>query len=108
MAISVERVRTPRPHPRLEVYGARLLAFAAYGGLLVLAFVLFGSALGLRGGSDDVVLPPPVEPELVEVRAGDTPALLAAEQGLSVSRLLALNPELSPLGLEPGETVRVR
>lgn len=108
MAISVERVRTPRPQPRLEVYGARLLAFAAYVGLLVLAFVLFGPALGLRGGSEAVVLPPPVEREVVEVRAGDTPELLAAEQGLSVARLLALNPGLSPVGLEPGTTVRVR
>jgi hypothetical protein len=108
VAISVERVRTPRPQPRLETYAARLLAFAAYAGLLILAFVLFGSALGLRGGSDAVVLPPPVEPELVEVRAGDTPALLAAEQGLSVARFLALNPGLSLLELEPGSTVRVR
>jgi hypothetical protein len=107
VAVSVERDRTPRAGPRLEVYGARLLAFAAYAGLLVLAVVLVGSALGLRSG-DGVVLPPPVEPELVEARAGDTPALLAAELGVSVARLLALNPELSPAGPEPGSTVRVR
>ena len=105
MAISVER---PRPSPRaqqLEVYGTRLVAFVAYVGTLALGIALLASALGYGEAQADL---PVVEAEVVEVRTGDTIELIAAEQGLSVARLLALNPELTPFGVRSGEILRVR
>jgi hypothetical protein len=61
----------------------------------------------LSGGEATSVSSSPVEPKLVEVRRGDTLASLAAARGVSVARLVALNPNLGFPDLKPGH-VRVR
>lgn len=91
---------------RLPLYGARIAAFAGYAAALLTGVALVGPVLG--GDEASVVSPSPAEPQLVQARSGDTLASLAAGGGVSVARLLALNPELGPLGPEPGQTVRVR
>jgi LysM repeat protein len=107
MAIPVGRVRIDLPAERLPLYGARTAAFAAYVGALTLAVLLVNQALGSE--PDAAVASEELPPaQLVEARAGDSLAGLAAQEGVSVSRLLALNPDLGPLGPEPGQSVRVR
>lgn len=91
---------------RLPLYGARIAAFAGYAAALLTGVALVGPVLG-----DDeapAVSPLPPEPQLVQARSGDTLASLAAGGGVSMARLLALNPDLGPLGPEPGQTVRIR
>lgn len=107
MAISVGRPRIDVPEERLPLYGARMAAFAGYVAALSVAVALVGQALGrgAEGSAPALDLP---QAQLVEARAGDSLAGLAAQEGVSVSRLLALNPDLGLLGLEPGESVRVR
>ncbi len=106
MAIPVGRPRIDPSGERLPLYGARLTAFAAYVAAVSVALALVGPAL--RGGSDTapVQLDLP-EAHVVDARAGDSLAALAAREGVSVARLLALNPEVGFLRLEPGP-VRVR
>ncbi len=41
------------------------------------------------------------------VRSGDTLASIAERFGTTVDRLMELNPGIAPLGLRPGETIRV-
>jgi LysM repeat protein len=106
MAIPVGRPHFEVREDRLPLYGVRTAAFAAYLAALLTGLALLGPAL-TDGGSTAGSTPLP-EPQLVEVRAGDTLASLAADEGVSVSRLLALNRDLGPLGPEPGQTVRVR
>lgn len=106
MAISVGRPRIDPSGERLPLYGARATAFAGYVAAVSVAVALVGSAL--RGGSDaapaQLDLP---EAHVVDARAGDSLAALAAREGVSVARVLALNPEAGFLRLEPGP-VRVR
>lgn len=110
MAISVGRLRQ-RDVVRtrqLERYGVRLAALVAYAGAVALALVLLAPVL-FRGDSAPATPPPPFHPaEADTVRRGDTLDLLAARNGISVARLLTLNPELTPFGLEPRTRVRVR
>jgi LysM repeat protein len=106
MAIPVGRPQFEVREDRLPLYGARTVAFAAYVAALLTGLALLGPALTDDGSSAGIA--PLPEAELVEVRAGDTLAGLAADEGVSVARLLALNPDLGPLGPEPGQTVRVR
>lgn len=106
MAIPVGRPRFEAREDRLPLYGARTAAIAGYAAALLTGVALVGPAL-----TDDrapAVSVPPPEPQLVEARRGDTLASLAAGGGVSVARLLALNPDLGFLGPEPGQTVRVR
>lgn len=95
------------PQERLPVYGARAAAFVGYVAAVSVAVALVGQALGGESEASvtQVDLPPA---QIVEARAGDSLAGLAAQEGVSVARLLALNPDLGPLGLEPGRSVRVR
>jgi hypothetical protein len=108
MAISVGRV--PERHERTERafrFVTRLAAFAAYAAAVAVAFALFAPAFRSDGaaGTAPAARPPP--PELTTVRRGETLELVAARNGISVARLLALNPELEPLGLEPRQKLRV-
>jgi LysM repeat protein len=106
MAIPVGRPKFEVKEDRLPLYGARAAAFAGYAAALLTGVALIGPVLG-----DDetaAVSPPLPEPQLVEARSGDTLSSLAAGGGVSVARLLALNPDLGLLGPEPGQTVRVR
>lgn len=106
MALSVGRTPLEIREDRLPLYGARAAAFAGYVTALLTGVALLGPALG-AGDSPAASVPLPA-PELVEVQAGDTVSSLAADRGVSVARLLALNPDLGLLGPEPGQTVRVR
>jgi LysM repeat protein len=105
MAIPVGRPRFELGD-RLPLYCARAAAFAGYAAALLTGVALVGPALS----SDEATVVSPLlpEPQLVEVRSGDTLTSLAAARGVSVARLLALNPDLGLVGPEPGQTVRVR
>jgi LysM repeat protein len=105
MAIPVGRPKLEVKEDRLPLYGARTAAFAGYAAALVTGVALIGPVLD--DGTVAVSRPLP-EPQLVEARSGDTLSSLAAGGGVSVARLLALNPDLGLLGPEPGQTVRVR
>lgn len=105
MAIPVGRPRFEARDDRLALYGARAAAFAGYAAAVVTAVALVGPVLTDEAPA---VTPAPPEAELVEAASGDTAAALAAAGGVSVARLFALNPDLGPLGPEPGQTVRVR
>ena len=106
MAIPVGRPSFEVREDRFPLYGARAAAFAGYAAALLTGVALVGPAL--NGGEATTVSPSLPEPQLVEARSGDTLTSLAAGGGVSVARLLALNPDLGPLGPEPGQTVRVR
>jgi LysM repeat protein len=43
----------------------------------------------------------------VEVQAGDTPTSIADRSGISVERLLDLNPSIDPDLLKPGQTLKL-
>lgn len=108
MAISVGRV--PERHVRTEAafrFVTRLAAFGAYAAALLVAFTLFAPLFRSEGTAGRPALTPPAPVETTIVRRGETLAVVAARNGLSVARLLALNPELQPLGLEPGRRLRV-
>jgi LysM repeat protein len=106
MAIPVGRPNLEARAERFPLYGARAAAFAGYAAALVTGVALVGPAL--RGDEATAVSPSSSEAQLVEVRRGDTLGHLAASYGVSVARLVALNPDLGPLGPAPGRTVRVR
>ncbi|MGH3035907.1 MAG: LysM peptidoglycan-binding domain-containing protein [Gaiellaceae bacterium] len=106
MAIPVGRPRFEAREDRLPLYGARAAAFAGYAAALVTGMALVGPAL--TDGDAPAVTPSPSDPRRVQASSGDTPASLAAAGGVSLARLFALNPDLGPVGPEPGQTVRVR
>ena len=54
-----------------------------------------------RGSEAVGVVPTGPQPVLYTVRPGDTPSGIAASQGISLSQLFALNPDLTPLK-DPG------
>jgi LysM repeat protein len=105
MAIPVGRPKFELKEDRLPLYGARTAAFAGYAAALLAGVALIGPVLDDETVAVSRPLP---EPQLVEARSGDTLSSLAAGGGVSVARLLALNPDLGLLGPEPGQTVRVR
>jgi hypothetical protein len=108
MAISVERV--PRRRERTQTAFrllTRLAALGAYAAALALAWTLFAPLLQSEGAAGRPSLSPPAPVETTRVRRGETLAVVAARNGVSVARLLALNPKLQPLGLEPGRKLRV-
>lgn len=43
----------------------------------------------------------------VTVRPGDTPTSIARDAGITVERLLELNPGVSPAALRPGQTLKI-
>lgn len=106
MAIPVERPRFEVRENRLPLYGARAAALIGYAAALLTGVALVGPALD--GDETAAVASPEPPTQLVQAMTGDTLSSLAAGGGVSVARLLALNPDLGPLGPEPGQTVRVR
>ena len=106
MAIPVGRPNFEAGAERLPLYGARATAFAAYAAALLTGVALVGPAL--RGDDATAVGAPTSQRQMVEVRSGDTLGSLAATHGVSLARLVALNPGVGPLGPAPGQTVRVR
>ena len=106
MAISVGRPRFEVREDRLPLYGARAAALIGYAAALLTGVALVGPVLD--GDETAAVASPTPATQLVQARTGDTLSSLAAGGGVSIARLLALNPDLGPLGPEPGQTVRVR
>jgi LysM repeat protein len=108
MAITVERV--PQRQERAEQvlrYGTRLVAATAYGAAVAVAILLFAPLFRSEPGRT-VTFTPPDPAVLTTVRRGETLDVVAARNGISVARLLALNPDVQPLGLEPRQKLRVR
>jgi hypothetical protein len=91
---------------RIFRLGARLAAAAAYAAAVAVAVALFAPLF--RSDSAAGTLSPPAPPELAKVRPGESLAVVAARNGISLSRLLALNPDVEPLTLQPRQRLRVR
>jgi LysM repeat protein len=81
-------------------HGTRFVAIGGYAVAVAVAFVLL-SPLPSRGSGAVGVVPTGPQPVLYTVRPGDTPSGIAASQGISLSQLFALNPDLTPLK-DPG------
>jgi LysM repeat protein len=78
-------------------HGTRFVAIAAYAAAVAVAIVLLSPVLPSRGSKASAV--PPTGPERVfyTVAPGETYAGIASAHGISLARLFALNPELTPL-----------
>lgn len=70
--------------------------------------VVFGVALRIL--TQDTPSPPEAKTNAAHyvVERGDALAAISDKTGVSVERLMALNPTLDPLGLVPGERIRLR
>ena len=77
--------------------GTRFVAVAAYAGAVAVAFVLLSPVLPSRSSEASAVVPTGPEPVLYTVARGETYAGIASGHGISLARLFALNPELTPL-----------
>lgn len=86
--------------------GTRFVAIGGYAVAVAVAFVLLSPVLPSRGSGAVGVVPTP-QPVLYTVRPGDTPSGIAASQGISLSQLFALNPDLTPLKDPGGASVVV-
>lgn len=108
MAISVGRIsrRDQAQAERFARYAARLAAFTAYAVSVAAALVLLAPVL-FSADAAPVPAHPPAAARYVTVGAGEPLPVVAALNGVSVSRLLALNPELEPFTIEPGARVRI-
>jgi LysM repeat protein len=108
MAISVGRVQRQNEGTEQGLrYATRMTALAAYAAAVAVAYVLLAPLLWSDGAAGTATVAPPPEPRLITVQQGDTLAGVAARNGISVARLLALNPDLQPLGLEPRQRLRI-
>src|SRR5262245_24599768 len=97
---------------------ARILAVAALIAALVLAIVVIGGALG--SGSDDsggkknggqAAHSAPSKqkvPATYEIQDGDTLIAIAHRTDVPVGRIEALNPQVDPQILRPGEVLKLR
>ena len=90
-----------RPSSGSAAPGHTLRAIGSYAVAEVVAFVLLSPVLPSRGSESVGVVPTGPQPVLYTVRPGDTPSGIAASQGISLSQLFALNPDLTPLK-DPG------
>jgi LysM repeat protein len=106
MAIPVERPKLEVREQRLPLYGARAAAIAGYTAAVLTGVALVGPVLGADAPATVSLSAP--DAQVVEAEGGATLSSLAAENGVSVARLLALNPALGPLGPAEGQTIRVR
>ena len=50
----------------------------------------------------------PADAEFYEIKAGDTLAVIADQQGTTVEQLLVLNPDVDPVALTVGQRIRVK
>jgi len=87
--------------------GTRFVAIGGYAVAVAVAFVLLSPVLPSRGSGAVGVVPTGPQPVLYTVRPGDTPSGIAASQGISLSQLFALNPDLTPLKDPGGASVVV-
>jgi LysM repeat protein len=75
----------------------RFVAIASYAVAVAVALVILSPVLPGRGPAATAVVPTGPEPILYTVKDGDTFAGIAASHGISLARLFALNPKLTPL-----------
>ena len=87
--------------------GTRFVAIAAYAGAVAAAYVLHSPMLSSRGSEASAVVPTGPEPVLYTVARGETYAGIASGHGISLARLFALNPELTPLTKAGGKQIVV-
>ena len=87
--------------------GTRFVAVAAYAGAVAVAFVLLSPVLPSRSSEASAVVPTGPEPVLYTVARGETYAGIASAHGISLARLFALNPELTPLTKAGGKQIVV-
>ena len=91
----------------MSVYGTRFLAVATYAAAVAVAFVLLSPVLTHGGSEATAVVPTGLQPVLYKVEPGDTLTGIASSRGISLARLFALNPHLTPLTDVKGEQVVV-
>ena len=87
--------------------GTRFVAIAAYAGAVAVAFVLLSPVLPGRSSEASAVVPTGPEPVFYTVARGETYAGIASGHGISLARLFALNPELTPLTKAGGKQIVV-
>jgi LysM repeat protein len=88
-------------------HGTRFVAIAAYAAAVAVALVLLSPVLPSRGSEASAVVPTGPEPVLYTVARGETYAGIASAHGISLARLFALNPELTPLTNAGGKQIVV-
>jgi LysM domain len=88
-------------------HGTRFVAVMAYAVAVAVAFVLLWPVLPGPGSEAPAVVPANSQPVLYKIRPGDTLQGIAATQGVSLSQLYALNPDLTPLKDAAGTPVVV-
>jgi LysM repeat protein len=87
--------------------GTRFVAIAAYAAAVAVAFVLLSPVLPSRGSEASAVVPTGPKPVLYTVARGETYAGIASAHGISLARLFALNPELTPVTNAGGKQIVV-
>ena len=87
--------------------GTRFVAIAAYAVAVAVAFVLLSPVLPSRGSDASAVVTTGPEPVLYTVARGETYAGIASAHGISLARLFALNPELTPVTNAGGKQIVV-
>ena len=86
---------------------ARLVAVACYVTAVIVALLLVRPAFHDVHAPTTVVPPAPVAQQMDTLRKGETVATFAARHGLELGDLLALNPSIDSLILEPGTKLRI-
>jgi LysM repeat protein len=87
--------------------GTRFVAIASYAVAVAVAFVLLSPVLTDGSSEATAVVPAGPQPVLYTMQRGDTLRGIASSQGISLARLFALNPDLTPLTDAKGEQVVV-
>lgn len=89
-----------------------LLAAAATVGYVVSGTLDSGAGTTTRTAVSKTVLTTPAGkssgPRIYVVKSGDVLSLIAEKQGVTVARIVELNPEVDPRALRPGTRLRLR
>ena len=91
----------------VSLYGTRFVAVTSYAAAVAIAFVLLSPVLTHGGSEATAVVPTGPQPVLHKVQPDDTLTGIASSRGISLARLFALNPHLTPLTDVKGEQVVV-
>ena len=100
-------MRERRPFTQLAIDRRRSIVAAAAAGLSLRVGGVATFAQTATASADPSAVPAGAVPMLYTVARGDTYAGIAASHGISLARLYALNPELTPLGQTTAEKVVV-
>ena len=106
---------------RTRTWAARFAAPLAFLAAAIVLILLVQSGLSADESSTGTTAPPPppatdttagtptvaTERRRYRVRRGDTLESIAARFGTTVEALIALNPDIDPLALSPGQRIRV-